>query len=246
MHTSCSQVTSAPTAQPAVSDVFKSHADKVPHPLHVAQCEWFAACNIPWHVADHPSFKEFLRKAAENPQVNPANKAKVSGEVLDYCDKVASLRVQDVLRTHKPFGVTLQHDGARNKKRDAILTSTLTTRAGPLLLQATNASGKYKNAEYLADDMEAAVDLAGGEDIVFCVVVDGAGLCGLRELQRRRPRLLGVRCMAHAYDLPIKDITKVVYSEINAKVLAILNFITSYGGMLAAFRSTCAPPRAPS
>ena len=97
------------------------------------------------------------------------------GRVLKTVLHAAQLTKCEFLHGVADVGGTLVHDGAKHHKRN-VLNAALMTHKGALFVQATDASGVYKNSEYLADDVMRACGAIGWRN-VFLVAMDGAEVC---------------------------------------------------------------------
>ena len=85
-----------------------------------------------------------------------------------------------LLQGTEKIGGTLASDGAKNMKC-SVLNSVLQTSEGSFFAQSTDATGKFKNAQFLLDDIKSAIERIGPEK-VFIVALDGASKATLRLL----------------------------------------------------------------
>lgn len=70
------------------------------------------------------------------------------------------------------IGGTLCNDGAKWRKH-SVINSTLMTAKGPYYARSTDATGKFKDAKYILDDIESAIEYVGAENVLI-VALDGA------------------------------------------------------------------------
>ena len=171
------------------------------------------------------------------------------GRVLKTVLSAAQLTKCEFLHGVADVGGTLVHDGAKHHKRN-ILNAALMTHKGALFVQATDASGVYKNSEYLADDVMRACSAIGWRN-VFLVAMDGAKVC-MRALailqqtanppmdidqmpfygelteQRQQEVMAGLRriftqrCATHAGNLVANDIGKLFEEAIRWSVKLVV------------------------
>ena len=171
------------------------------------------------------------------------------GRVLKTVFHAAQLKKIELLRGVDEIGGTLVHDGAKHHKRN-VLNAALMTHKGPLFVQATDASGVYKNAEYLADDVMRACSTIGWRN-VFLVAMDGAGVCmrclailqqtavppmdveqmpfydglteaGQKDVMAGLRRIFTQRCATHAGNLVANDIGKMFEEAIRWSVKLVV------------------------
>jgi hypothetical protein len=134
---------------------------------------------------------------------------------------------EKILAAAMEEGGTVVSDGAKLKSRKrGMLNTGLVTRAGVIMLQQTDATGKMKDGEFLRDDYVAAVEKAGpltkvtkqvGETIVTkrksavakLLITDRGGGCE-RALRLTEDVLiiLADTCKGHGADLLIEDFAK--------------------------------------
>ena len=112
------------------------------------------------------------------------------------------------------IGGTLCNDGAKWRKR-SLINSTLMTSVGPFYARSTDATGHFKDAKYILDDIEAAIESVGKVN-VFIVALDGACKKTLKLIWEKASmhRIFPQRCTTHGCNLLIADIGKLFKWEI--------------------------------
>jgi hypothetical protein len=136
------------------------------------------------------------------------------GEVLDGDLKKIRIEKSRLLLGIADIGGTLCNDGAKWRKR-SVINSTLMTSAGPFYARSTDATGQFKDAKYILDDIEAAIEYVGVEN-VFIVALDGACKKTLRMIWEKESmhKIFPQRCSTHGCNLLIADIGKLFRWEI--------------------------------
>ena len=106
------------------------------------------------------------------------------------------------------MGGTLVHDGAKNRKRNA-LNCALQTAKGTFFVQSTNCTGEHKNQDYLYADVKSAIDKIGKEN-VFIVCMNGACKAVLKLIENdiSMHKIFPQRCCTHALELLAADLSK--------------------------------------
>ena len=209
--------------------------------------ELVVANGLPAAIVESKRFKTFCAVLQNSRVEYKLPRKKALGADADHCEdtglgrvlksvfRAAQLKKIELLRGVDEIGGTLVHDGAKHHKRN-VLNAALMTHKGPLFVQATDASGVYKNAEYLADDVMRACSTLGWRN-VFLVAMDGATVCirclailqqtanppmdveqmpfygGLNDARQKEVmaglrRIFTQRCATHAGDLVANDIGK--------------------------------------
>ena len=121
--------------------------------------------------------------------------------------------------------------------RDA-LNSVLDSRLGYFFGQCTDATGKYKNAEFLYADIKVVIVKLGGDGIVFIVVLDGPSVCKkvLALIDEREAKIFGQRCSTHGWQLLLKDISKIEFSKVLSRIVRLLKFVVNHSAVMVIFQ----------
>jgi hypothetical protein len=127
------------------------------------------------------------------------------------------------------IGGTLCSDGAKNRRRNA-LNSVLMTSKGTFFVQSTDASGKFKSAVYLFEDIQRAIEEIGAQ-YVFIVCMDGACKKTLRLIGGFYKQIFGQRCSTHGTSLLLKDLGLLFGFEIE-HAIRLLHFICHHDGYI--------------
>lgn len=132
-----------------------------------------------------------------------------------------------LLQGTEKIGGTLASDGAKNMKC-SVLNSVLQTSEGSFFAQSTDATGKFKNAEFLLDDIKSAIEKIGPEN-VFIVALDGACKVTLRLLWNdpTMHKVFPQRCSTHGLNLLLNDIGSFFKWEIAACV-RLVKFVCNH------------------
>ena len=144
------------------------------------------------------------------------------------------------MRGVNKLGGTLVHDGAKNKKRNA-LNCALQTVKGTFFIQSTDCTGEYKNQDYIYADVKAAINKIGMEK-VFIVCMDGACKAVLKLLENDASmhKIFPQRCCTHALDLLAADVSKRFEYEITL-CIRLVRFICQHEPLYGIFSSLDAP-----
>ena len=129
-------------------------------------------------------------------------------------------------------GGTLCNDGAKWRRR-SLINSTLMTTKGPFFCQSTDATGKFKGAQYLLDDIKKAIGAIGPEN-VFIVALDGACKATLSMilLDPTMNQIFPQRCSTHGCNLLVADVGKLFQWEIMLCV-RLVKFVSNHDGIFA-------------
>lgn len=132
-----------------------------------------------------------------------------------------------LLQGTEKIGGTLASDGAKNLKC-SVLNSVLQTSEGAYFAQSTNATGKFKNAQFLLDDIKSAIERIGPE-YVFIVALDGACKATLRLIwdDPTMHKIFPQRCSTHGLNLLLNDIGSFFKWEIEACV-RLVKFVCNH------------------
>ena len=130
------------------------------------------------------------------------------------------------------IGGTLCNDGAKWRRR-SLINSALMTSVGPFFCQSTDATGKFKGAQYLLDDIKSAISTIGAEN-VFIVALDGACKATLSMIHADRGmhQIFPQRCTTHGCNLLVADVGKLFQWEILLCV-RLVKFVSNHDGILA-------------
>ena len=133
------------------------------------------------------------------------------------------------------IGGTLCNDGAKWRKR-SLINSVLITPLGAFFAQSTDATGHFKDAQYILDDIISAIANVGEEN-VFIVALDGACKKTMRLIWERESmhKIFPQRCSTHGCNLLIADIGKLFLWEINLCV-RLVKFILNHDAVYALFK----------
>ena len=127
-------------------------------------------------------------------------------------------------------GGTLVSDGAKNRRRNALNTS-LQTSKGSYFVQSTDASGIYKSAEYLAEDIAKAYLVICIKN-VFVLCMDGACEKTLRLVDAKYPKVFGQRCSTHGSSLLMSGIGGLFGTEVDL-CARLLHFMVNHDAIFA-------------
>lgn len=107
------------------------------------------------------------------------------------------------------------------------------TSVGPFFCQSTDATGKFKGAQYLLDDIKSAISTIGAEN-VFIVALDGAYKATLSMLHADRGmhQIFPQRCTTHGCNLLVADVGNLFQWEI-LLCLRLVKFVSNHDGILA-------------
>lgn len=133
---------------------------------------------------------------------------------------------------------TLASDGARNGGIDA-LNSVVVASVGCLGIQSTDVTGCFKDANFIFADLKKAIEVAGGDDIIFIVCLDGASSCKavLKMVDEFYSKIFGQRCNTHGWSLLIKDLTNnAIFGGHIKEMHRLIKFITNHSGIYSLFK----------
>jgi hypothetical protein len=154
------------------------------------------------------------------------------GKVLE-AELVRCRRSRDQMLNGVSFvGGTLCNDGAKWRRR-SLINSALITSKGPFFCQSTDATGKFKGAQYLLEDIKKAIAAIGPEN-VFIVALDGAckATLGLISLDPTMNKIFPQRCSTHGCNLLVADVGKLFQWEILLCV-RFVKFVSNHDGIFA-------------
>ena len=168
---------------------------------------------------------------AEMETSNPLGLGKVLHEELQ---RVRGLK-QHLYQGLEQIGGTLCNDGAKWRKR-SLINSTLMSAQGAYFAQSTDATGKFKDAKYILDDILSAVANVGQKN-VFIVCLDGACKKTLKMIwdEPSLNKIFPQRCTTHGCNLLIADIGKLFKWEINMCV-RLVKFVCNHDTIFSLFK----------
>jgi Protein of unknown function (DUF 659) len=139
-----------------------------------------------------------------------------------------------LLKNISYVGGTICNDGAKWRKR-SLINSTLMTSHGPFFAQSTDATGKFKDAHFLLQDIKTAIINVGNEN-VFIVCLDGACKKTLKLIWDAGDmcQIFPQRCTTHGCNLLVADVGKNFKHEI-ALCVRLVKFICNHDSIFAIF-----------
>lgn len=211
--------------QPEIRDAFfvmtKPSAD-------AAILQFIVRCGIPPSIVEESVFRNLivaLRDAGTNyvPPKRHAlglNSSQTMTEEMQVVnpDKFGAVLLAEITRIREAkksllsglayIGGTLCNDGAKWRKR-SLINSVLITATGTFFAQSTDATGHYKDAKYLLNDIISAITAVGPEN-VFIVALDGACKATMKMIwdMPLMHKIFPQRCTTHGCNLLIADIGK--------------------------------------
>ena len=168
---------------------------------------------------------------AERAEGNPNRLGRVLLSELNYVREAKEWLFSGLSQ----IGGTLCNDGAKWRKR-SLINSVLITPVGTFFAQSTNATGHFKDGQYILDDIISAIATVGEEN-VFIVALDGACKRTMQMIWDRPSmhRIFPQRCSTHGCNLLIADIGKLFLWEINVCV-RLVKFILNHDSVFALFK----------
>ena len=165
------------------------------------------AANLPFRCVSHPQLKVFVDLC--RPGYHLPDRKTVAGELLD---SVYNKELRRVTGQFVGAYATLQMDGWSSPSSDPVLATAVCVGQRSYLLSAEDTNGQPHTAEWLAERLITAIDLAESELKVHVIAVatdSASNMKRMKELvQERRSDLLYVPCMAHWMNLAAKDIAE--------------------------------------
>ncbi|KEP45065.1 hypothetical protein V565_322990 [Rhizoctonia solani 123E] len=155
-----------------------------------------SACGLPFYVASHPVFKNFLHKYARGARI-PCRQI-LSGRVLDK--QVA--RAEECVKGHTRGKLAMgQCDGWKNIARTPVIAVMMTVEGQPYVLQVHDVGIQSKTAENLVEimknNMSFATEKYGIEWIGWCTDAGGDAKKARRLAFIAFPWLICPDCWAH-------------------------------------------------
>jgi len=127
---------------------------------------------------------------------------------------ILSTIVQSVLLSWPSMSLVVQYLSGCIERvvRSDLINSVFVTVDRLLFLQQTDATGKTKGEQFLADDLEAVIMKVGPKNVAG-IVLDGPNVCiaAMRALKQKFPHIQMQRCATHAYNLIGKNISWVSF-----------------------------------
>ena len=196
-------------------------------------------------IAQKSSFRNMLRKVSSSGSqyippkphdfgLNSSRPGSIGGlgrvlsSELDRCRVLKS----NLLQSISHVGGTICNDGAKWRKR-SVINSTLMTSHGPFFAQSTDATGRFKDANYLLTDIKSAISSVGEEN-VFIVALDGACKKTLKLIWNdpQMTKIFPRRCSTHGCNLLVADIGKHFKWEI-AMCVRLVKFVCNHDRIFA-------------
>ena len=146
----------------------------------------------------------------EGVQANPLHLGKVLFSELQRVRNLRSVLYNGL----DQIGGTLCNDGAKWRKR-SLINSTLMSAQGVYFAQSTDATGKFKDSQYLLDDVKSAIAYVEAKN-VFIVCLDGACKKVLKMIWECEPihQIFPQRFTTHGCNLLVAKIGKLFKWEI--------------------------------
>ena len=124
--------------------------------------------------------------------------------------------------------LTLVTDGWKDtSNNESIINYMLVTPDGQSIFHSSHPTGTDRHtAEYIAEKIIEVIEAVGSEKIIaFCT--DGAAnmLKAAKLINRKYPKICGIRCAAHSLNLTIKDIMELPMWDDS---LTMVNKVNSY------------------
>lgn len=105
----------------------------------------------------------------------------------------------------------------------------MSTAKGNFFVQSTDATGQYKTAEFLCDNVEQAMASVGADN-VFILCMDGACKRTLTLFEERNRKKFGQRCSTHGCSLLVANVAKSFTEELKL-VARLLQHVCNHDGI---------------
>lgn len=223
------------------STLFEANALSVRTSAHMAVSRFFAACGVPYNVADSVYFKDMLKAVATvGGTYQPPHRNTLRTTLLEKERDVVDKALKPVRDCIRKLGCTLTSDGWSDRRSRPLLNFLAVCPEGEMFIEAIDTSNETKTAAYIEKQMSAVIDRheIAVEDIVH-IVTDSASNCraaGLL-LEEKYRHLLWTPCTTHQLDLLSESLGKLNWmSDTIKNGRAIVNFITGRQKSLSLYR----------
>jgi hypothetical protein len=188
---------------------------------------YFYSGSLPFNAARNPYWKDLVTSLAN---------CNLSGYVPPSSEKIRTTllaeeraNVERLLEIKKysweQNGVSIVSDGWTDIQRRPLINFIACSLSGPIFLKAVDASGEYKNAEYLKGLFIEVIKEVGDQKVVQ-IITDNAPVCksGALSLESEYPHIFWTPCVAHNLNLALKSICNPKEEE-NSQAYALCSWI---------------------
>ncbi|XP_049936819.1 uncharacterized protein LOC126410608 [Nymphaea colorata] len=213
---------------------------------------FFFASSLPFNVARSPYWKDVVTGLAN---------CSLSGYVPPTSEKLRTIilaeekaNIEKLLEkkkfSWKQYGVSIVSDGWTDIQGRPLINFIAYSLDGPIFLKCVDASGEYKNAEYLKG-LFIEVIKEVGEDNVVQIITDNALVCQRAGMNLasdpKYSHIFWTPCVAHSINLALKSICNPSKDDPNAGFLCswieelehdvknIRNFVVNHNNALSIF-----------
>jgi Protein of unknown function (DUF 659) len=190
------------------------------------------AAGIPFNAMENPLVVAAIREtnnAIASNYGGPSRRA-VGGNLLDKEKKRVDLSLAVYREGLLTTGCTISSDGWSDITSKPLVNIICNTPKGDMFLEAVDASGQYKNAEYLAACIEKGILNVGVENVIQ-VITDSAPVCKMATdiIKKRYKKIWAAPCATHCIDLIFKDFGKVFWvAKATKTAFEVIKFITNH------------------
>ncbi|XP_031328801.1 uncharacterized protein LOC116159856 [Photinus pyralis] len=163
---------------------------------------FFYSCNIPFSVANNPSFIDMIHEL--RPGYKCPNRKDLGGKLLDDVSESIDLQmIEDLCNSNRPL--TILQDGWSNVRNDPIIATSIHTGKDSYLLSATDCGAEKKTAEYCTQLAIQSIEDCKRKynKDVFALVTDNENKMKMlrRNIRETYSEILTYGCSSHYLNL---------------------------------------------
>ena len=215
--------------------------------------QFIVTCGVAPLIVEHPAFRNLIASLRDaGPSYKPpkrhefgVNSSGAASLLPENPNNLGRVLHAELIRVRHAKGLllsgllfiggTLCNDGAKWRKRN-LINSVLMTSLGSYFAQSTDATGHFKDAKYLLEDIRGAIANVGEEN-VFIVALDGACKSTMKMIwdDPSMHKIFPQRCSTHGCNLLLSDIGKLFLWEVNI-CIRLVKFILNHDAIFACFK----------
>lgn len=195
-------------AQRKISGFILKTNKKATHELDLLVGEFFYSCNIPFSVAEHPSFKALLEKL--RPGYTGPNRMNLGGNILDEVYEKCMKKTASFLDGKQ---ATLVQDGWSTNSNDPVIASCLSAEGNIFYISSKYTGDNKKSAEYcqqLAEECITEIKTKFNCEIKSFVSDNENKMKKMRNnlaMEHSEENFVSYGCASHYLNLAGQDIT---------------------------------------